>query len=1798
MGIINNLIMQIDQTNVVVYPNTVGQAVYMNIDNGYTLPQALNDIRNNAVSEWINILNKPFTTLRPADFQVVDGQLRLNGSFSADWDNIRNKPSYYPSSWALISAKPETYPSYWGDISGKPSFYPSNWNIISDKPEIYNTDWEHVANAPDAFNTDWGNIQNKPFNYLNENHFILEYNKQLSINNLFIHVNESEYQDLKDHNRINSQYPYVLYRNIEENANNGLPYYNGLVLKQVNNISMIIGGNYDLDRKNKRIRWWYNNYYSIIDMIADNTYLCQNSEETINNYVIFTSSPYKLHFNKNCDYLFSSYYEYNNDGKINNANIYLDLVETAAYSGIRPYDYGDENITNFDQVLPNLVNFYHGWRSEYSYSSSNKWIFGEKIQNIAGLFNQVKEGDMNFIHGEGYSSFVGFYFSNIFSYPPKQLGSYQYPLWHINYFQMTGNNYKINIASGSYEKTSNYEFTFYGNLHRLVLGPVNMESNRAYPYFDYYLNNALNNSWCSFIYYANENRQENNLLNYISFISGNNDNNNGCFYPRFVLKTPYGLANNLEVNVDFPNRSYFNLSHLINYPIGYNNFIINTLRIYYNDMNNGIQHFYLELSNTKVNYLYDSYTRTYITPNNGTINIYNLTIGVPSTGAWFFFNLFHNNSIFQTFSANNVNIQIAYVHGLESAYYDGKYNTSGAHLYSYCENVHTIYIYNIIDRKHFAILCEGCNNLKNVTINLLTPTYNFVQYHCPKIPNCLNIQNIYTDFYQTAIVGGSFNQIFATSDFKAAVEFNVPLLTGNVNGLFNNQSLTYSKKVHIIANSDLDLVSQQNLDNFIYMPNADNFGFTTLSNGRYYENYNLYIYNDYTPKTVASNFIGMDFNFYNPISTTAPSSITEVNDILLTRTSKTSADIDLGPYDINKNISLTQAYYNTTDKNIYLYYNSSPMLLLEGISGGVHFSTSLWKNVKKMSFLYDSNLQYPAMLNSLMGTYNDISGYNLFNGMFDDMYSLEEGINIEAFFSSKYNVSFNAEQITFNAAYMYNNCTNLRILPSIRLFRNCYTAFNNCRNLTGALTLPKVTNTQYAFQNCVNITSISLKLNSSESRLSGSGFSEYTFCNCHNLKKYQCEVQNGFKQLYNDYAYGYYAFYNCFNLEYVKISYPKNFDYNQIFKIVCKNDSMGLQNSTYLVYEFDSPSECWVNNQGINLAPNMVVANEGNYTSLNHWETNYIEWRNYMYNSYSRANNITIASAGNGTSGYYKYNNCSNLVMAACSELPLNRTDICHIYYSFNFCNSLVYGLPSHQMNAYSRGIYVGCSNLLVFDYRNIISFKHFIKRMKETANIDYNEQMLKSSVRRISESYNACFNLPYADTHYANQVEYSFANCYNLRYLIIRNKVWNLYSCFNNCNNLYNIYWEKNGILQWMSQCFTNCTNLKEVFIPSTLINFHYSFTNCTNLKTIHFPIGFNPYTSSNNFNDLGYSFTNCVSIENIYNICTIKNDIQTFQNKPNLMRVTISPECIVLNNTFYNCPMLKYIGGDYNNMQAMIGTFRMCTNLITAVCGDNVVTMSYTYADCYNLTTAACGNNVISMPQTYLNCNNLTHAVCGNNVTAMVFTYQGCHNLTHAVIGPKVVEAPFTYQYCYNLVDYELPMDRNIYYCATYAECSSISGEVNFDGGENGAPNITGYAIFRNSNISSFKCNNVANIGYETYGSCPNLTDVWLGNNIKTHGGEYGGAGSYNVRNFTIMDRACTSRVGDHSNTCRMNVYLVANSPANSSMYGSKGMSHFGGYTTPAGEVTDFWTLDSANSCYYNTECNLYVYYNIPDV
>ena len=199
-------------------------------------------------------------------------------------------------------------------------------------------------------------------------------------------------------------------------------------------------------------------------------------------------------------------------------------------------------------------------------------------------------------------------------------------------------------------------------------------------------------------------------------------------------------------------------------------------------------------------------------------------------------------------------------------------------------------------------------------------------------------------------------------------------------------------------------------------------------------------------------------------------------------------------------------------------------------------------------------------------------------------------------------------------------------------------------------------------------------------------------------------------------------------------------------------------------------------------------------------------------------------------------------------------------------------------------------------------------------------------------------------------------------------------------------------------------------------------------------------------------------------------------------------------------------------------------------------VTNMSHSYIRGYNLTgSPVCGNNVTNMYRAYANCPNLTGSpVCGDRVIDMFSTYQDCTRLKGSpVCGNNVTTMYRAYYNCPNLTGSPVCGDNVTNMRYTYYNCRNLTG----------------------SPVCGDK---VTDMGY-TYYNCYNL---------------YGNAYLYNVTNVhkcfygrNIQNRLNIYTYKPETFTSVTNAYSVVGEP-----------------------IT--WTEDSANTCWYNTKFNIYIY------
>lgn len=508
-------------------------------------------------------------------------------------------------------------------------------------------------------------------------------------------------------------------------------------------------------------------------------------------------------------------------------------------------------------------------------------------------------------------------------------------------------------------------------------------------------------------------------------------------------------------------------------------------------------------------------------------------------------------------------------------------------------------------------------------------------------------------------------------------------------------------------------------------------------------------------------------------------------------------------------------------------------------------------------------------------------------------------------------------------------------------------------------------------------------------------------------------------------------------------------------------------------------------------------------------------------------------------------------------------------------------------------------------------------------------------SMRR---TYENCFNLigsPVCGVK-VGDMSYAYRNCRNLTgNPVVGQNVTNMVGAYSGCSNLVGNPVIGPNVVN-MQGAYLNCSKLtgNAVFSPlqqpsSSFIMFQ-SYGNCVNLTGIDIP---DEWITMNNFarNCIWYRGTaecgkNVIYMDNAYNNCPnmIGNavfgeaishprlgdynncynitGIEIRNNNANMSQFAVGvkgsdgqnwyrgnaycpPNTVNMYAAYTNCLFMAGSPACGDAVVNFMSAYSGCSSLTgQPVCGNNVIDMGYAYFNCRALTgSPVCGNNVTSMSHTYANCVNLTGSpVVGPNVVSMWQTYAGCTNLTgEPVIGPLIGTSAGhnvqgTYMNCYRLTGRPIiPYLNNTGCDQMYYNCGGLSGTpTNIEGEGNGIYH-SAYGTFYNcrgieiSNYSiSYSINNLNNMFY----NCPNIYG-----NIYIH---------CNLISTSSWAADLNKCFYGRDNSRQLNLFVVAGGAINYWL-STRCMPTSGARLT--------WTQDTANSCYYNTADNLYVYYTL---
>lgn len=1520
MAIVNNLVMQIDGQNIVVYPNTVGRAVYINESNGYNLIQALNDIRANAISEWTQIQNKPFASIG-SDFIVVDGRLQLNGSLSMEWNDIQNKPQVYNSSWGRISGKPDSYPSTWNDITNMPEYFPTEWNYIVNKPANYGSSWENIENKPDYFPTNWElvenrpenlvsnweDIQNKPFETLDNYYLHSDENNVLSILNVFNFVNYNQYNNITNED---ANY-YIVYN---------LNFQNGQIIY---NASTLVSSMLPQLRGIKRIDWGNAEMYANV-------------------------TPAKFAVAGNY-YYYPSYNEIYSNNYINNTYLNTNMDYFSA---------GEETVFYNTRIF-NTFNF-------------------DKVRTLRQAF---KNAHLNFGGDYGGSSYLYINFTNNAS---TTIENKMYQAFYNANFISNANSNKINgvYLCFSYQMglekdqqvfdyvTADYLYLNASVWNNYPFNNLRVNTLHLTPALNTYYSSStsLTNSWNNVTF-------RNCIINYL-IVDKPNQSIDRYYYINSVINT---------FEMRRQNRCSVHWGPLGNgYGFTYKQFILNNVGSV--DIDSG--YYNNRLSSATLTYVFDN---CYSVSLNGRLFSGNVTITTKGSlqssrvnchvfeGATITDLAFisrsnvactyypFNNTSFMKNGYNYVDIRNRSENSVNNvpSFYIAYSNINFYHGFDGCKFlkegvlyqglVNADYMYNNCIYLEKAVLPGYFYNLYNVLTYYSGSTVTRNLIEC--FANCPNLTSIEgggyydeTNSKTETITFDSMNRMFYNSNLLADVEFNLfCLVPCNAANLFGGTESSYlrNKSIHILGGSTLDGLSMTEPYFIENNPSLNASNITILSNGRYFNDYHLYIYNDIQSP---AKFFRSIYGTLDPTNELYP----EITSILLSDVRYTTAYneedenlINLGPWDAGKDANFGIAYLNTVSDVLYLSKTTSSAEQTIYFLDNYNSLTGMLTNVQDVQFLSNVDIYSGNNSNYLYRTLNFNNsgltrGWNYKSAMMSLGYPSNLQINNQDMtFAITYANCPNLTNIGYmdnhlvNMSYMFYNCANLVDISRLNVKNvrdtNFYYAFANCPNIINAAILSTTLSTgsgiwgymynnccnlingyigpscysgQGVYNNCINLTKARMDFTDPNSFIysRGSSYWEYMFNNCRKLEYFKCDINKNILPGAGSINFGYGTFNNC-----------KFLVYMPLIPVACRANSYGV-------------GDTFANTNNIVV---MQIGNVGyryNNGSVNGWVN-----RCYVNSYYGSFNNITIASYGNGAiAGYNDYNGYSfkNLVFAAMPE-DVIYTDTNEKGYMYNNCHNLIYGQFFKDDNfAGCSGAYYfynNCSNLLIPEINDMKRIN--LEREKKSNNHSYIPQNLN----------------------------YAYGNCRNLVYAIASFKT-SLYYCYNNCNNLiyaacgnHNSGYDSSVF----AYSYDNCVNLLYPACGDLTPSVYYCYNNCPNL--LYVACGNNTKSIYGSYNDCGIPYVNinntCVNLINIYGSFFNCNKIQevhidcpkmqsgiqwTMHNCPNITKVYLNydaPYCQSFCNNCINITDIEIRGAIYGGDSSLSGAFNFCPNVKNVV-------------------------------------------------------------------------------------------------------------------------------------------------------------------------------------------------------------------------------------------------------------------------
>ena len=546
------------------------------------------------------------------------------------------------------------------------------------------------------------------------------------------------------------------------------------------------------------------------------------------------------------------------------------------------------------------------------------------------------------------------------------------------------------------------------------------------------------------------------------------------------------------------------------------------------------------------------------------------------------------------------------------------------------------------------------------------------------------------------------------------------------------------------------------------------------------------------------------------------------------------------------------------------------------------------------------------------------------------------------------------------------------------------------------------------------------------------------------------------------------------------------------------------------------------------------------------------------YNSYSGEVSIPSTVTYNGT--HYTVTAIGNSAFRSCSGLtgvtiPNTVTSIGE--YAFGGCSQLTEVTIPNGVETIGASAFAYCNIISTITIPNSVkTIGNYAFRSSGLLTLNFNAD--SCTTMGYTNGYSSCFYQcnNFHQLTIGNNVKiipnYAFRDCNGLDSVYIPNSVTHIgINAFAECSNLS--YLRLSNMLQSIGNgAFTGCSSLTSITIPATVSSIGQgAFSNCANLTSLLVANGNDTYDSRNNSKAIIHSESNTlvagckntiipdnvVAIGNYaFDRCTgltgsltIPNSVVTigsyaFRGCTGLTgNLVISDSIAVVGDyAFSNCTgitslvigkSVDSVGCDaFSNCTSLIAlvfnadscyfmqsnidqggyyhhysVFRGCSSFSSFTFGDNVkIIPDYAFADCVALSgMLQLPNSLRSIGNyTFNNCYHLTgNLIIPESVNSIgIFAFNGCTGLTGQLIIPDSVQIIGSYAFssCVGLTSLTIGQSvSSIGECA-FAGCSQIS------------------VLYYQADSCSF--NNGWDIRYNTFYGCNNLTELSIGENVKS--------------------------------------------------------------------------------------------------